>query len=176
MSKIILYIAASLDGKIAGPDGDVSWLEEFPSPSGSDFGYGEFYAGISTTIMGNETYKLVKSFDVPWPYSDKKNYVLTRNTALSSNEEVEFVSGDLEENIANIRENAASDIWLVGGGQLNTLFLERGWLDEIILTTMPIILGEGIPMFANIPPQTNLNCLSAIKYDNGATGNHYEVI
>lgn len=176
MSKIILYIAASLDGKIAGPDGDVSWLEEFPSPSGSDFGYAEFYAGISTTIMGNETYKLVKSFDVPWPYPDKKNYVLTRNSELSSNEEVEFISGDLEATILKIKKDTKGDIWLVGGGQLNTLFLENGWLDELILTTMPIILGEGIPMFANIPPQTNLNCLSVIKYDNGATGNHYEVI
>lgn len=126
--------------------------------------------------MGNETYQMIKSFDIPWPYPDKRNYVLTRNTALASNAEVEFISGDLDNHISRIKKESDSDIWLVGGGQLNTLFLEKGWLDEIILTTMPIILGEGIPMFANIPPQTKLNCLSVIKYDNGATGNHYEVI
>jgi dihydrofolate reductase len=78
MRKLKLYIACSFDHFIARANGDVSWLElpEY-AIKGEDYGYADFYDSIDTTIMGNTTYKIIKGFDIPFPYKDKKNYVFS---------------------------------------------------------------------------------------------------
>ncbi len=68
----------SFNGKIAKKDGTVAWLDAIPHPEGEDYGYADFYEGIGTTIMGYATYHQVINFDIPFPYPDKTNYVLTR--------------------------------------------------------------------------------------------------
>jgi len=95
MRKVILYVAISLDGKIAKPDGNVEWLDSIPNPDQLDYGYAEFYENIAITIMGNNTYEEVLGFDVPFPYPTKKNYVLTRQEGKTDTEFVSFVSGDV---------------------------------------------------------------------------------
>jgi dihydrofolate reductase len=83
MRKIVLYIAASLDGKIARKDGDVKWLDEFSDPEQMDYGYNDFLNSIDTTLMGNNTYKQLLGFGIDFPYRGKTNYVFTRNARLS---------------------------------------------------------------------------------------------
>jgi dihydrofolate reductase len=80
MRKLILYIAASLDNYIATTDGGVNWLNdnELELPE-EDYGYGDFYRTIDTTLMGNNTYRFIMNHDVPFPYPDKKNYVFSRS-------------------------------------------------------------------------------------------------
>ena len=147
MRKIVLYIAASIDNYIAKTDGNIDWLED-PSyiVEGEDFGYGKFYASIDTTLMGNVTYQKVLGFDVPFPYSDKKNYVFSRSEK-GNDKNVEYVSGDIVAFTKQLKKQPGKDIWLVGGGKINTVFLEKGLIDQIILTIIPVTLGDGIPLF-----------------------------
>ncbi|MFY8000526.1 MAG: dihydrofolate reductase family protein, partial [Candidatus Kapaibacteriota bacterium] len=82
------------------------------------------------------------------PYPEKKNYVFTRSARHLSNDDIQYVSGDVIEFTQNLKAQQGSDIWLVGGGDLNTLFLNYNLIDRIILAVIPIVLGGGIPLFA----------------------------
>jgi dihydrofolate reductase len=148
MRRIILYIAASLDGYIARPDGNIDWLtdKKYNIPD-EDFGYTAFLQTIDTTLMGNTTYQQVLGFDTPFPYSDLKNYVFSRS-AHADTEHATYVKDNPVEFIEQLKEQPGKDIWLIGGGQLNSLVLNAGLLDEIILTYIPIILGQGIRLFS----------------------------
>ncbi|TXK46446.1 dihydrofolate reductase [Pontibacter qinzhouensis] len=168
MRKIILYIAASLDGFIARPDGNIDWLhdEDFALP-GEDFHYSSFLETIDTTLMGNSTYQVIQGFETPFPYTDKTNYVFTRNPEHQDDAFVKFVSSDATGFIKELKQQPGKDIWLIGGGQLNTLVLEAGLLDEIVLTYIPILLGTGIPLFAAGLQEHKLQVESNHCFDNG---------
>jgi dihydrofolate reductase len=168
MRKIVLYIAASLDGYIARPDGSIDWLEN-PADAlkGEDFGYSEFMKTIDTTLMGHSTYKVVAGMDMPFPYPDKANYVFSRSTAHAAAEHVTFVSDDVVAFVEQLKQQPGKAMWLIGGGQLNTLLLNASLIDEIILTYIPIVLGQGIPLFAAGAQETQLQVTSSKSYDNG---------
>jgi dihydrofolate reductase len=168
MRKMILYIAASLDNYIARADGKVDWLEapELRLP-GEDYGYAEFYRSIDTTLMGNRTYQAIQGFDVPFPYPDKTNYVFTRSENFPESGEVTYISGDVAAFVRALKEKPGGDIWLVGGGQINTLMLEQGLIDRMILTLIPVLLGDGIPLFQGKSGETRFQPISGRYYDNG---------
>jgi dihydrofolate reductase len=149
MRRIILYIAASLDGYIARTDGNLDWLtdKKYNIPD-EDFGYTAFMQTIDTTLMGHSTYKAVLGLEMPFPYSDKKNYVFSRSEHADT-EHASFVKDNPVEFIEKLKEQDGKDIWLIGGGQLNSQVLNAGLLDEIILTYIPIILGKGIKLFSD---------------------------
>ena len=166
MRKIRLYTAASLDGFIAREDESLDWLDNFPHIEGEDYGYQAFYDSIDTTLMGNATYRLVQGFDVPFPYPDKTNYVFTRDATLTQDEHVKYVSGDIIAFTENLKQEEGRDIWLVGGGQINAMFLENGLIDEIYLSVIPIYLGKGIHLFHGVG-SGNLILREQKTYDNG---------
>ena len=158
----------SLDGKIAKLNDDVSWLDEIPNPDKNDYGYYDFYGGIDIVIMGNATYRFVQSMDVEYPYKGKKSYVVTRDTSLKDNEDVAFVSGErIIEIVQDCLENSNQNIWLVGGGQVNTLLANKGLIDELIVHVMPIVIGEGIPLFGDGLNQKMLTLKSSKEYASG---------
>lgn len=175
MRKIILYIAASLNGKIARQDGSVQWLEELPVPEGEDYGYHDFYASVDTTLQGYATYAQIIGWGIDFPYADKKNYVITRRQGLEASEHVEFISDNHADFIRDLKQQPGKDIWLVGGGQINTLLLEAGLIDELWLHTMPIILPDGIEIFAGMLPQTILTLISSKPYASGAVEMRYKI-
>ena len=167
MPKIILYIAASIDGYIAKPDGNIDFLHNpVYEIKNEDFGYHLFYDNVSTTIMGNATYQEVLGFDVPFPYPDKENFVFSRSQS-GKDENVTFVNDDVVAFTKELKAKAEKNIWLIGGGQINTLMLEAKLVDEIILTTIPIILGDGIPLFAKPCDMYELKLKNHMAYDNG---------
>lgn len=168
MRKIVLYIAASIDGYIARKDGNVDWLEDpdYLVEGGDDMGYGDFYAGIDITLMGNATYQEVLGFDVPFPYPDKKNYVFSRSEK-DNDENVEYVSGDIVAFTKQLKNQPGKDIWLIGGGKINTIFLENELIDQIILTIVPFTLGDGIPMFHKANVETKFKLESNQTFPNG---------
>ncbi|HVU58731.1 MAG TPA: hypothetical protein VHD83_26910, partial [Puia sp.] len=116
MRKITLYSALSLDGYVSRPDGNIDWLNSFPNPENQDFGYAAFIQTIDTTLMGNKTYQQVLSFDVPFPYPDKKNYVFTRRKDYKDTEFVEFVSEDPAGFVYDLKRRDGGGIWCIGGG------------------------------------------------------------
>lgn len=165
---MILYVAASLDSYIARPDGNVDWLNdpELQLP-GEDYGYQDFYGSIDTTLMGHRTYRAILGFDVPFPYPDKTNYVFSRSATKAKSGDVTFISGDVSAFVHTLKEMPGRDIWLIGGGQINTLLLERGLIDRMILTLIPLLLGQGIPLFHGKAVETAFRPVSGHYFDNG---------
>ncbi|MEQ8713706.1 MAG: dihydrofolate reductase family protein [Cyclobacteriaceae bacterium] len=171
MRKLLLYIATSLDGYIAATDGSVDWLETVPNPDQSDYGYAQFYESISTTLMGNATYQQVLGFG-DFPYQGKENYVFSRQSHPST-EHVQFVNQDPAVFVSGLKDQQGGDIWLVGGGQLNTLMLDAGLIDEILLFQMPIVLGAGIALFPGARMTAPLELLTSTSYASGVSLLHY---
>jgi dihydrofolate reductase len=167
MKKIKLYIAASLNGKIARQNGSVDWLESIPNPEKNDYGYSKFYESVDVILMGNNTYQQIISWGIDFPYADKKNYVLTTNHELKNNKFVEFVSSNHIEFIKNLKTQEGKDIWLVGGGKINTLLLNNDLIDEIHIFIMPIILPDGIEVFEDFPKESNLKLTNSKTHDTG---------
>ena len=180
MRLLKLYIAATLDSYIAGPKGEIDWLDGDGSldagPSGEiegldagdtlDYGYSEFYDSIDTTLMGNSTYPV--TLTVPeFPYADKTNYVFTRGTPPVDTSHVSFVSGDIAGFVRSLKQESGTDIWLVGGGQINTVMLNAGLIDEMVLTVFPLVLGEGIPLFAPGATRSQFKTVGCETYETG---------
>ena len=169
MSKVILYIASSLDGFVARKNGDIDWL-----PESGKSGYAGFYQTVNTVIMGRTTYEQVLTFG-EYPYKNKKSYIFTRKTAASTkNENVEFVS-DIDTFVADILCKSKENTWLVGGSQIISSFANRGLIDELVILVIPVILGEGIPLFYDIHKEFKLKLIKNTSYDR-LVELHYQVL
>jgi dihydrofolate reductase len=161
MRKIKLFIATSLDSYIAGPNGEIDWLF-----TEGEYGYNAFMENIDTTLMGNETYKLTKTFG-DFPYKDLTNYVFTRNPAHPEEPYVQFVSGDIAAFVQSLKEQNGKAIFLVGGGYINTVLLNAGLIDELQIFVHPIILGNGIPLFQPTETRHNWTFVASEAYERG---------
>ena len=166
MKKIILYVATSVDGFIARKNGSVDWLTQYNN-SGEDFGYKEFLDSVETVILGNTTYREFKA-----PYENKKCYVFSRkNTGKENN--ITYVNTDVKEFTDGLSEN--ENIWLVGGADIAKEFLKNNLIDEFIITIIPIVLGEGIPLFTKGCGEHKLKLLNTKSYDSGVVQLHYQL-
>lgn len=166
MGKVIIYIAASLDGFIARPDDDISWLGPF-SAAGEDYGYGDFIKNIGTAVMGARTYE--QSLAHPERLlTGLKNYILTgRSLPPAPGTRTELWHGPLSLLIQEIRRESEKDIFIVGGGQVISRFLDEGLIDEIHLFIVPVILREGIPLFTGLRREVSLDLIGASSYSTG---------
>ena len=165
----------SLNGKIASKDGSVDWLGAIPNPDQLDYGYTEFYDTIDTTIQGYSTYKQIMDWEIEFPYAGKKNYVLTRDRDRKNTERVTFISKDHIDFIRRLKEQDGKDIWLIGGGQVNTMLLNAGLIDELHIYLMPIILSEGIRLFEALPMKTLLELNTVKSFPTGVVEMIYKV-
>jgi len=147
MSKLILYIACSLDGYIADQNGGISFLDEVP-PDDFNLVYDDFYASVNTLIMGGKTYRQLTGELSPgnWPYAGKKCFVYTK-TPFEPTDDVEATTLPPAELLAEIRRTSEGDIWLMGGGEIIKLFLESRLIDRYYIYMMPTLLGGGVPLF-----------------------------
>lgn len=175
MKKIKLYIAASIDGYIARSDGDLDWLTKYPINPETNYGYDDFYKSIDTVIMGGQTYRDILNMDFVWPYKDKTTYVVTRNS-MGTKENIHFITKSIIEEISKLRKENGKDIWLVGGGQLITMLLASDLVDEMIITTIPVILGNGIALFPEQPKESQWELQSNISYKNGVVQAKYKIM
>ncbi|MFB6320752.1 dihydrofolate reductase family protein [Saccharicrinis sp. FJH54] len=169
MRKLVLYIACSLNGKIARMDGSVDWLENLPNPDANDYGYAEFMDSVETTVMGNKTYQQISGWDMEFPYKDKINYVLTRNVEKEEDAYVKFISDDPVAFIRMLKSGKGKNIWLIGGGQVNTLLWNHGLIDEIRVFIMPYILKSGIELFEGLPDESQLSLIRQHTFESGVT-------
>lgn len=174
MSKIKLYIAATLDGYIADSSGSVDWLMNYPNPDKNDFGYQEFYNSIDKVLIGRTTYEQVLRFADEYVYKDKSTVVFSRNKEFKIKTENSTLYDDVNTQVINkIKEEAEKDIWLVGGGKLVADMLDLKAIDEMILFIFPVILGKGIRLF----PESNIEQSFELKlnksHSNGVVELHY---
>ncbi len=175
MRKIKLYIASSLDSFIAGENGSIDWLF-----SDADYGYTEFYNSIDTIFVGRKTYEQSLTFE-EYPYKGKKVYVFTHNAERLKDKkasDVEYIDKDVPAFVRRFIQQPVSnsDIWLLGGGEIVSLFLNADLVDEIILSIHPIILGKGIPLFNEIEKVVKLRLVKSIPFESGLVQLHYTIL
>lgn len=173
----IAFIATSLDGFIAKADGDVSWLHN-PSYDieGEDFGYESHCSHIDALVMGRNTYELALSVD-SWPYSDKPVYVLSSRTPVIPDhlaDKVSLMSGNIDSIVARLAENGHRRVYIDGGKTIQG-FLSANRLNAITITRIPILLGEGLPLFGGLDEPVSLKHISTVSFTNGFVQSHYSI-
>jgi dihydrofolate reductase len=166
-----VFIACSLDGFIAGPGDDLSWLPPPPVDADgkpvSDFGYAAFMAEVGALLMGRNTYEVVAGFGGEWPYGAKPVLVATTRPLAPVSPTVRAVTGDAATLLAAAREAAGDRDVYVDGGVLIRQLLAAGLIDEMIVSIIPIVLGAGAPLFAGLPERCALECLRAEHLPGG---------
>lgn len=168
-----VYIATSLDGFIATEDGGVDWLSEIPNPEGSDFGFSKFMKNVDALLMGRKTFEIVLSFGV-WPY-DKPVYVLSSKLAEIPEDlksKAFLIGGNLEDAIQKLEELGMENIY-VDGGQVIQSFFKADLIDELILTTVPVLLGKGIRLFEDTGEIKKFKLLKTEIFNDCLVKNHY---
>lgn len=173
MTQVILYIAASIDGYIASPDGGVDWLSGFDSGQ-EDYGYDKFFNSVDAVLMGSRSYEQVLTFG-DWPYEGKTSFVFTKQELTSSRRDIRFVSGDPVDEMKQIKKLGFKKVWLMGGAALIDSFREVNLINEFIISTMPILLGDGIPLFRQGATGQKLVLVRANEYRSGVVQSHYRV-
>lgn len=145
-----VYIGQSLDGFIAGPDGDLNWLHEIAAPEGDDLGFAAFMSGIDALVMGRKTFEQVLAFN-QWPY-DKPVFVLSSKPGVIPDHlqgKAELLRGEPSQLVEDLRRRGFEKLYIDGGGVVQS-FLRAGLIDEMTVTTMPILLGGGVPLFGEL--------------------------
>lgn len=171
--RVVLYIAKSLDGYIARLNGDIDWLAGDGSDPEADFGFLSFYEGIDTVVLGRKTYDQIVNELSPteWPYKGKKCFVLTSQD-FPHNEQVTFISENFVSFIEDLKRQEGRDIWIVGGSGVIDPLIKANVIDDYIISVMPIIIGDGIPLFEKNNPEILLK-LKEVNAYNGGILMHY---
>jgi dihydrofolate reductase len=168
--RLTLHVVSSLDGFIAKNDNSVSWLESAgsvyePGVSISDEEATTFVKTIDCYVLGSRTYE--HALELGWPYGDTPAVVVTGRKLSSTRKSVEFYSGNLRTLVEVKLAPRYRNIWLVGGAMLCQRFLELRLVDEIKLTVAPVLLGEGLRLFAGSPTEEKWNLKDVVAYKNG---------
>ncbi|WP_107995619.1 dihydrofolate reductase family protein [Trichococcus paludicola] len=172
--KVRVYIAASLDGYIAHSDGNIDWLDSVARDD-EDYGYAAFIETIDTVIMGRKTYEKVLSFGGEFPHAGRDCYVLSRTERIADGQ-VHFYSGSPEKLLDQIRRKPGKDIFIDGGSEAIDLFRKKGMIDSYTVSIIPILLGEGIPLFKENEKELSLKLVEATTFDSGLVQLTYEPI
>ena len=140
--RVVYYVAASLDGRIAGPGHDLDFLETLSS-EGGDHGYAAFIDGIDGLVMGAGTYDFLTAH--AWPYGELPCWLVTHRDDLPDPEGADLrrFAGDVRELARELTHAGLERVWLVGGGNLAGQFVEADLLDELLLTVAPTFVGRG---------------------------------
>ena len=165
MPEIIYYVAASLDGFIATPDGGTAWLAPFEA-AGEDYGYAAFYASIDALLLGSRTYEQALTFD-PWPYPGKPCWVFSGRPLPAAQPGVIVTAQTPRQVATELAERGVRRVWLIGGGHCAAAFQAEGLISEYIVSIIPVILGAGIPLFGVAGLQEKLRLVEYKVYPNG---------
>lgn len=149
MPEVALYIAASIDGYIARADGRIDWLRPYEA---DDYGYAEFYGSVQALIMGRKTYEQAAAFS-EWPYPGKPAYVYTRGRHTAPRPDVVFTGESPVTLLTRLYAQDVRRVWLVGGSELIGTFRALRLINEYFVFVVPVLLGDGIPLFAAGPQQ-----------------------
>lgn len=144
------FLGVSMDGFIAGPDGDLAWLDKIPNPTESDLGYFDFISDVDAIVMGRGSFETVLGFDGPWPY-ELPLVVMTNSleTVPDKAQKTELSTAEPSQLVDELADRGMQKLY-IDGGAVVTSFLDAGLLDEITTTTIPVALGGGTPIFGRL--------------------------
>jgi len=171
---VSIFIGTSLDGFIARPNGALDFL---PVDGGEPHGYNEFIAGVDALVIGRNTFETVLAFP-QWPYGKKRVVVLSSKALDFSKVRggvVEQMSGTPAEIIAKLAASGAHHLYVDGGITIQR-FLRAGLVQRLIITRVPVLIGEGIPLFGSLPHDIKLRHVATQAYPSGLVKSEYEVI
>lgn len=169
--KLIVYIATSVDGYIAKPNDDLSFLSVVEKP-GEDYGYSNFINTIDTVIVGRKTYDWVMKHVPAFPHEDKTSYVITKNARPAIGNTI-FYTGNLKELILQLKKTPGKNIFCDGGATIIHTLLKEKLINELIISVIPILVGEGIKLFTDGRPEQQLTLISAKSFEKGLVQLHY---
>jgi dihydrofolate reductase len=169
--KVILYIATSLDGYIAKPGDDLSFLSIVEQP-GEDYGYNSFIRDVDTVILGRKTYDWVMKQVPEFPHADKEVYIITRQARPAAGS-VNFYTEDLDDLISSLRQKKGKNIFIDGGAELVHALMKNNLIDEFIISIIPIFLGDGIALFKPGYQEQKLKLVNSTSFASGLVQLHY---
>ncbi|BDU68386.1 deaminase reductase [Geothrix oryzae] len=174
-----IFIGASVDGFIARPNGDLDWL---PADGGEPHGYDEFMASVDALVLGRHTFEKVLTFGA-WPYGNKRVVVLSSRPvdvaaavrdAGGVGAAVEHMAGAPAEIVSRLAASGAHHLYIDGGITLQA-FLRAGLIQRLIITRVPVLLGEGIPLFGSLPRDVRLTHIATRAFPSGLVQSEYQV-
>ncbi len=167
-----VFCAASIDGFIAGPNDSLDWLNPY---EGDPHGYEEFIATVDAIVIGRRTFEIVLAFG-GWFYT-KPVFVLSstlKTLKLPEGAVCELLSGEPADIVKTLEQRGIHHIYIDGGIVIQQ-FLRAGLLDRMIITRIPILLGDGIPLFTTLPKQVRLRHIRTNTFKTGMVQSEYEV-
>jgi dihydrofolate reductase len=169
----IVYIATSIDGFIAKKDGGIDWLFKVPNPDKSDFGYNDFIKNIDAIVMGRNTFELVLTFG-SWPYN-KPVFVLSKTLKSIPNNlegKAEILNETPRSVVKELNSRKYFNLYIDGGKTIQG-FLKQELIDEIIIARIPILLGDGIPLFDILTKEQKYEHIKTDIFNNALVKSHY---
>ena len=178
-TKFSVFIATSLDGYIARKDGGIDWLDKANAlvPAGEDCGYQAFFDTIDVLVMGRNAFEKILSFPA-WPYGEKPVIVLSRNPLPIPGDLAATVSHSNqppEELASTLAEQGVKRVYLDGGTTIQR-FMAAGLVDDLTITLIPVLLGEGIPLFGPLTEDIPLRQVGSKTYDWGFVQLKYTLV
>ena len=176
-AKVTLHMVSSLDGFIAKNDGSIDWMRSEDSYEKgvtlSEHDIAEILKNIDCYVMGSRTYE--HALKLGWPYGETPVVVVTSRNFDSEKTSISFYSGDLSKLVNDQLKSRYSNIWLVGGAMLSKAFLRQQLVDDIIISIMPVILGDGTLFFDYIGKEQDLHLKDVTAYKDGMVELWYEL-
>jgi dihydrofolate reductase len=172
MRKVRYNVAASLDGYIAGPGGDFSWIPDDPTVD-----FAAIFARVDTVLVGRHTFEMMEGQGAPSPWAPATRiYLFSRTLRPADHPGVIVVADDAGAVVEALRrESGDGEIWLFGGGALFASLLAAGQVDQVEVTVVPVLLGAGIPLLPSGAPQTSLTLTNTHVYPSGMVSLQYDV-
>ena len=171
---VSVFVGTSVDGFLARPHGELDFLPDDAEPHG----YDEFIAGVDAIVIGRKTYETVLTFG-SWPYGPKRVVVLSRHpldltTPRSRGAVVDQMGGEPAEIVSRLAASGVNRVYLDGGLAIQG-FLRAGLVDRLIITRVPVLIGEGIPLFGSLPSDIRLHHVQTRSFPSGLVQTEYEV-
>jgi dihydrofolate reductase len=171
-----VFVGTSVDGFIARQNGDLDWL---PAGGGEPHGYDEFIASVDTIVIGRKTFETVLAFQT-WPYGKKQVVVLSSqpvdlSAARARGGIVEQMSGEPAGIVSNLTARGAQHLYVDGGVTIQR-FLRSGLIQRLVITRVPVLIGDGVPLFGSLPRDIRLRHVGTRSYPSGLVQSEYEVV
>ena len=171
--NISVFVGTSVDGFIARPNGDLDFL---PPGGGEPHGYTEFIATVDAIVIGRKTFETVLAMK-DWPYGDKRVVVLSSRPIDMSKAGgvVEHMSGTPAEIVSRLAASGAHHLYIDGGITIQR-FLRVGLVQRLVITRVPVLIGDGIPLFGPLPHDVRLRHVATRHYPSGLVQSEYEFV
>jgi len=164
MRSIVYSVAMSLDGYVAGPNGEADWIVMDP-----EIDFMGMFARFDTVLMGRKTYEAAQGMGGGGEMPGVTSYVVSNTMNKKDHPKVAILSGDLKSEIEKLRTKPGKDIWLFGGGSLFRSLLELGLVDSVEVAVIPVLLGGGVPLLPVGSKRTTLKLVGSKRYKTTGT-------